>query len=147
MPRIKALIVFLVCVAAVGLAQDGANPQSPTQADNAQTPQVPASALTGMVEHKTLPQYPKEAMLKGVQGDVVFNVVVDANGKIVHSETVKGDPLLVAASKDALEDYRFHPYLVNGSPTSFDSQVGYRFTISKQGEATRGKVECMTTIP
>jgi outer membrane biosynthesis protein TonB len=147
MPRIKVLIAFLVCITAVGLAQDGASPQSATQADNSQTPQVSASALTGMVEHKTLPQYPKEALLKGIQGDVVFNVLVDANGKIVHSEKVKGDPLLVAASKDALQDYRFHPYLVNGTPVSFDSQVGYRFAISNEGDATHGKVECMTTIP
>ena len=147
MPRIKVLMVFLVCVAAVGLAQDGANPQSQPQADDSQTPQVSASALTGMVQHKALPQYPKEAMLRGIEGDVVFNVVVDANGKIVHSEKVKGDPLLVAASKDALQDYRFHPYMVNGTPVSFDSQVGYRFTISNEGDATQGKVECMTAIP
>ena len=90
--------------------------------------QVSAEALSGMVESKTLPQYPKDAMLKGIQGDVVFKVVVDANGKIVRSEPIEGDPLLVAASKDALQDYRFRPYLVNGTPVSFESQVGYRFT-------------------
>ncbi len=147
MLRINTLMMFLVFMAAVGLAQEGANPPSQPQADQSQTPQVSASALTGMVEHKALPQYPKEAMLKGIQGDVVFNVAVDASGKIVHSETVKGDPPLVAASKDALKDYRFHPYLVNGTPVSFLSQVGYRFTISNEGDATKGKVECMTTIP
>jgi periplasmic protein TonB len=100
-----------------------------------------------MVERKTLPQYPKEAMLKGIQGDVVFKVAVDANGKIVRSEPVAGDPLLVAASKEALQDYRFHPYLLNGTPVAFESELGYHFVLSRKGDATAGTVECMSTVP
>ncbi len=86
-------------------------------------------------------------MLKGIQGDVVFKVVVDENGKIVRSEPVKGDALLVAASKDALKDYRFHPYVVNGTPVAFESELGYHFTLSRKGDGTEGNVACMETIP
>ena len=138
-PRTIAVAVFLACCVSTGLAQSSADTQSQPQASHSEMAQVPASALTGMVEHKTLPQYPKEAMLKGIQGDVVFKVVVDESGKIVRSEPVKGDALLVAASKDALQDYRFHPYLLNGTPVPFESEVGYHFTLTHNGDATHGE--------
>jgi outer membrane biosynthesis protein TonB len=140
-----ATIVF-GCAVFAG-AQNDASAPSGSQTDHPQTVQVSAAALSGMVEHKTLPQYPKEALLKGIQGDVVFKVVVDENGKIVRSEPIGGDPLLVAASKDALQGYRFHPYLLNGTPVAFKSELGYHFVLSRKGDATAGTVECMSTVP
>ena len=85
--------------------------------------------------------------MKGIQGDVMFKVVVDETGKIVSDKAIEGDALLVAASTEALHGYRFHPYLVNGTPVSFESEVGYRFTLTHSGDETQGKVECMTAIP
>ncbi len=145
MPKIKVLIAFLTCVASLGLAQSSSAPQEP--AAQGQTVQVSATELTGMVEHKSLPQYPKAALLKGIEGDVVFKVDVDENGKIVHSEPVKGDALLVAASKDALEDYRFRPYVVDGTPVAFKSELGYHFAVKREGDTTEGTVDCLSTIP
>jgi len=65
--------------------------------------------MLGLVEQGTLPVYPDEAMRKGVQGDVIFKIVVDETGKIVTSVPVEGDLLLVAASRDALRGFRFRP--------------------------------------
>jgi periplasmic protein TonB len=140
-----ASLAFVVSCTVLGVAQNGAVWDS--QAARPQVAQVSATALMGMVEHKSLPQYPKAAMLKGIQGDVVFKVAVDENGKITHSDVARGDPLLVAASQAALKDYRFHPYLVDGTPTAFASEVGYHFGLSRKGDAADGTVECMTSIP
>lgn len=145
MAKIKVLIAFLTCFASLGLAQSSSASQEPTA--QAQAVQVSATELTGMVEHKALPQYPKEALLKGIQGDVVFKVEVDESGKIVRSELVKGDPVLVSASKDALKDYRFRPYVVDGAPVGFRSELGYHFALSRNGDETGGTVECMFTTP
>jgi TonB family protein len=143
--RSIALAAFAACCVLVGVAQDATGSQQ--QTNHPQMAQVSASALSGMVESKTLPQYPKQALIKGIQGDVTFKVVVDETGKIVSAKPIEGDALLVAASTEALRGYRFHPYLVNGTPVSFESEVGYRFTLTHSGDATQGKVECMTTIP
>jgi protein TonB len=143
--KLTTLALVVGCCAVFAFAQDRAASDS-TDA-RPQTVQVSATSLTGMVEHKSLPQYPKEALAKGIQGDVVFKVVVDENGKISRSELVKGDPSLVAASKAALEDYRFHPYLLDGTPTAFASELGYHFALSRKGDETEGTVECMTSIP
>jgi TonB family protein len=143
--RMMMVFAFLVCCLAVGVAQD--NPDNQTPAAAPQTVSLPASVMAGMVDHKVLPQYPKGALIKGTQGDVVFKIVVDENGKIVRSEPVSGDPLLVASAKDAIRNYRFRPYVVDGNPARVESQLGFRFTAVREGDSTQGQVECMTTIP
>jgi TonB family protein len=147
MSRLKLVVAFLVCCVAVGIAQENSDTQPKTQATGPQTVTVPASVMTGMVEQKVLPQYPKEAMIQGIQGDVVFKILVDQNGKIVRSEPVSGVPSLVAASEDAIRNYRFRPYVVNGSPVRVESELGFRFTATSRGGAAHGQVECMSTIP
>ena len=81
--------------------------------------------------------------MKGVQGDVVFNIVVDESGKIVSSKLVSGDPMLVAASEDAIRQYSFRPYTVDGSPVRVKSQLGFHFTVAREGDSAHGQVECI----
>jgi TonB family protein len=147
MSLFKMLVAFMACWTAIGIAQKGAEIQSQAEAPPPQTVHVSPAAMTGMVDHKVLPQYPQEAMKKGVEGDVVFNIVVDESGKVVDSHAVSGNPLLVAASADALREYRYRPYQVDGNPVRVESQVGFHFALDRQGDSTTGHVECMSSIP
>ena len=81
--------------------------------------------------------------MKGIQGDVVFNIVVDENGKIVSRKLVSGDPVLVAASEDAIRQYSFRPYTVDGNPVRVESQLGFHFTVVRKGDSAQGQVECI----
>lgn len=101
---------------------------------------VSGAVMVGLVEHKALPDYPEEAKQTAIQGDVIFKMLVDETGKIVMSEPVQGDPLLVAASLDALRDFKFRPYQLNGAPIRVESQIGFRF-------GQNGKVEYLSAIP
>ena len=102
--------------------------------------------MNGLIEHKAVPQYPGEALAKGIQGDVIFKIDVDETGKIVLSVPVEGDPLLVAASVEAMRDFRFRPYLLNGTPVGIvETQLGYHFSMEKKNGG--GHVECMSRVP
>jgi protein TonB len=103
--------------------------------------------MLGLVAHKTMPLYPEDAMKKGIQGNVIFKVEVDEAGMISSSALVEGDPLLVAASKDSLQTFRFRPYLVNGTPTRMQGQLGFHFSAAKTADGASGQVECMASIP
>jgi protein TonB len=103
--------------------------------------------MLGLVEHKTMPVYPEEALKKGIQGDAIFKIEVDETGKIVTSVARDGDPLLLAASKDALQTFRFRPYLLNGTPVRAESQLGFHFSVEKTADGASGHVECMASIP
>jgi TonB family protein len=151
MSKIGTIVILIVGCAAVALAQNSAAPSPeapPTQAQPArQTVRVSNGVMLGLVEHKTMPTYPDEAMNKGIQGDVIFKIEVDETGKITASEPVGGDPLLIAASKDALRTFRFRPYLLNGTPTRVKTQLGFHFAVEKTADGVNGHVECMATIP
>src|SRR5271155_3090223 len=108
---IKTMIAALACLSALGFAQTDAHaPAAPAKA------RVSTGIMLGLVEHKTMPVYPDEAMKKGIQGDVIFKIDVDETGKVTASVPGEGDPLLIAASKEALRTFRFRPYLLNGTP-------------------------------
>jgi protein TonB len=103
--------------------------------------------LLGMVERKTMPVYPDEAMAKGIQGNVTFKIEVDEAGKITSAVPGQGDPLLIAASSDALRTFRFKPYLVGGTPVRIQGQLGFHFSVEKTSDGLNGKVECMASMP
>ena len=152
MSRIRTIVILVACCTAVVLAQNGAGasaeaPSGQAQSGRSQIVRVSNGVMLGRVEHKTMPVYPDEAMTKGIQGDVIFKIAVDETGKITASAPVEGDPLLVAASKDALRGFRFRPYLVNGTPTKVQSQLGFHFSLEKTADGVSGQVECMASIP
>ncbi len=151
MSKIGRIVILIAVCAALAFAQNRAAPPSeapPTQAQPARpTVRVSNGVMLGLVEHKTMPVYPDEAMKQGIQGDVIFKIEVDETGKITASEPLGGDPLLIAASKDALRTFRFRPYLLNGTPTRVKTQLGFHFAVEKTADGVNGHVECMASIP
>ncbi|MGD0793067.1 MAG: energy transducer TonB [Terriglobales bacterium] len=147
MSRIKMIVALLAGCTTVGLAQNSADAQSQVQPPRPSRIRVSGGVMLGLVEHKAMPEYPEEAMTKGIQGDVIFKITVDETGKIVLSVPVEGDPLLVAASVDALRDFHFRPYLLNGAAIRVESQLGFHFSLEGKGVETKGRVDCMSSIP
>jgi TonB family protein len=137
MLRIGTMIALLAWCCAMVSGQDAAPGRV----------RVSTNVMLGMVAHKTMPVYPDEAMKKGIQGDVTFKIEVDETGKIAASVPGDGDPLLIAAAKDALQTFSFHPYLLNGSPVKVQTQLGFHFSTEKTGDSMSGHVECITSTP
>jgi outer membrane biosynthesis protein TonB len=106
-----------------------------------------AGVISGLIEHRALPDYPEAAIKSGLQGDVILKIVIDETGKIVQAEPVEGQPLLIAASMDALRGFQFRPYLLNGTPIQVESQAGFHFVLNGKGDSAKGKVEYMSVIP
>ncbi len=151
MLKIGARVLMLACCTSVAFAQYTNNDLPKQQAmplvAKPLKVRVAGGVMLGLVQQKTMPVYPGEAMLKGIHGDVLFNVAIDDTGKPVLAVPVEGDPLLVAAGVEALKDTRFRPYHFNGTPVNVETQLGFRFSVEKKGAATEGKVECLTSLP
>jgi TonB family protein len=150
MSRTRTIVILIACWTAVAVAQNGAATPSEAPQNQSARPQVvrvSTAIMLGRVEHKTMPIYPEDAMTKGIQGDVIFKIEVDEAGKITASTPIDGDPLLVAASKDALRTFRFRPYQLNGTPTKVQSQLGFHFSVEKTADSVNGHVECLTSTP
>jgi len=152
MARMRTILMLVAGCTAVAFAQSSATassqaPQNQAEPARPQAVRVSTGVMLGLVEHKTMPVYADEAMSKGIQGDVIFKIEVDETGRITSSVPLEGDPLLIAASKDALRNFRFRPYLLNGTPTKVQSQLGFHFSVEKTADGVNGHVECMASIP
>lgn len=109
MSRIKTFIALLVLCAADGVAQKSADSQSQIQPTPPRMIRVAVGVMLGFVERRAVPEYPDQALTKGIEGDVIFKIVIDQTGRILFSVPVEGDSLLVAASTNALRDFRCAP--------------------------------------
>jgi TonB family protein len=108
---------------------------------------VQAQILGSLIEQRSVPIYPEEAVKAGNQGDVILKVDVDESGKVIVAAPVVGDPVLVAASIEALRNFRFRPYLLGGMPVRVESQLGFHFSLEHRGADTKRKVEMLSDIP
>jgi len=70
----------------------------------------------GTLEQKVNPIYPREALMQGRQGRVTLDGVIAEDGRLQGLKVVNGDPLLARAAVQAVSQWRFQPYRLNGEP-------------------------------
>jgi protein TonB len=83
----------------------------------------------GLLVSNVKPVYPKIAREAGVQGDVVLQAVIGKDGRIENLHAVSGNPLLIKSALDAVQQWRYRPYLLNGEPVEVETQITVRFTV------------------
>lgn len=88
-----------------------------------------ARRATDYLLTRVVPRYPEEAREQGVQGPVVMNALVGADGSVQEVRVVSGDPKLVQAASEAVRQWRFRPHLLKGNPVEFETQVTVNFSL------------------
>jgi TonB family protein len=83
----------------------------------------------GALERKVQPIYPAQARSTRLQGPVVLQAVIDEVGAVQNLKTVSGDPVLAQAAIDAVRQWRYQPYLLNGQPVKMPIQITVNFTL------------------
>jgi periplasmic protein TonB len=76
------------------------------------------------------PQYPPEAGRARLEGMVVLMAVIDKDGSVKDVRVESGLPILAQAAIDAVKQWRYKPYLVDGEPAEVDSRITINFTLS-----------------
>jgi len=66
--------------------------------------------------HDVRPAYPPIAQQAKVQGVVIVEALIDAEGNIVDTRVLKSIPLLDSAALDAVQQWKYEPPLMNGAP-------------------------------
>jgi protein TonB len=91
---------------------------------------VSQGVTAGLVIKKVNPTYPPLARTARVQGSVVLAAVIGKDGSIQNLHVLSGHPLLTQAALDAVKQWRYKPYILNGEPVEVDTQVTVNFTLS-----------------
>jgi periplasmic protein TonB len=91
---------------------------------------VAARVVEANLIHDVAPQYPPEAGRARIEGAVVLLAVIGKDGSVQDVRVESGLPLLAQAAIEAVRQWRYRPYLVNGEPVEVDSRITINFTLS-----------------
>jgi TonB family protein len=85
-----------------------------------------------MDEHRTKyvpPVYPQMARAAHIQGDVILNAVIDKQGSVASLRPVSGHPILIQSALDAVRQWAYEPYMLNGEPVEVESTIHVIFEL------------------
>ena len=80
--------------------------------------------------HDVTPQYPPEAGRARIEGMVVLMAVIGRDGSVKDVRVESGLPMLAQAAIDAVKQWRYKPYMIDGEPVEVDSRITINFTLS-----------------
>jgi len=97
------------------------------------TPQrvrVSAGVTQGLLVRKVNPTYPPLARQARIQGTVVLQAQISKTGDIENLQLISGHPMLAPAAIEAVKQWKYRPYLLNGEPVEVETQVQVNFTLA-----------------
>src|SRR5205823_366282 len=83
----------------------------------------------GVVISRVQPLYPQIAVRNRVQGIVHLNAVITPYGKLDELRVLSGHPMLAQAAVDAVRQWKFRPYVLNGQPIEVQTEVIVNFRL------------------
>jgi TonB family protein len=90
-------------------------------------PDLAESLLDDRVE----PDYPDAARRAHIQGSVILETLIGANGKVQEVTPVSGPPQLAEAAANAVRQWKYKPFTVDGQKVPIRTQVTVTFMLAQ----------------
>ena len=98
----------------------------------APVPPKPVSVMMdGNLIHRVEPPYPAIARQIRLQGTVVLRAMIGSDGNIERIQVISGHPILVQAARDAVSQWRYRPYFLNGMAIPVETEVTVKFNLNQ----------------
>jgi protein TonB len=123
------IAVFMLCVGATTYAQEQKNEPAQTSAQQPQQIRVSHDVMQGLIIKKIQPKYPKDARNQRIQGPVLLQAVISETGDVKDIRLVSGHPLLAPAAIDAVKQWKYRPYQLNGKPVEIVTMITLNFQL------------------
>jgi len=94
---------------------------------------VSSGVMQTLLIKKVQPEYPADA--RRIEGTVVLKAIIDKDGNVANLQLISGHPMLAPAAIDAVKQWKYRPYLLNGSPMEVETQVQVNFTLADKPPA------------
>ena len=130
---VAACVVFGLgtCASALALRMEVSAPvvQGGGQSASGKPVRIAGGVIAGNIVIKIAPVYPQEAKDAGISGTVVLHAIIGKEGAVESLAVVSGPKELQTAALDAVKQWRYHPYLLNGEPTAVDTTIMVHFSL------------------
>jgi TonB family protein len=122
-----ALLAIATCTSALALRMDVTenSTQKPAPAS------VNAKADSLVIVSKVQPVYPAEAKKNKVSGSVILAAIIGKDGTVERLRVVSGPSALQHAAIEAVKQWRYQPFLLNGNPIVVKSNITVTFTLAE----------------
>jgi periplasmic protein TonB len=96
----------------------------------------PRLRISGFVEEgrlieKRMPVYPAIARAAGISGTVTLAAIISKTGTIENLHVTGGPVMLQQAALEAVQTWRYRPYLLDGQPVEVETTVSVIFTLQR----------------
>jgi periplasmic protein TonB len=89
-----------------------------------------SNLLEGNLIRRISPLYPPLARSARIQGSVVLSALISKAGTMEKLRVLSGHPMLVPAAIEAVSQWHYRPYILNGEPVEVETQITVNFTLS-----------------
>ena len=81
----------------------------------------------GLLIKRVAPQYPAAARSTHTQGEVRIEATVNKEGMVVNPKVIRGDTVLAHAAIEAIRQWRYKPYYLDGQPVEIQTEITINF--------------------
>ena len=106
---------------------------TPVAVPKVATPQrvrVSQGVSQGLLIHRVQPMYPPLARQARIQGSVILQAEISKDGSIENLRLISGHPMLAPSAIEAVRQWRYKPYFLNGEPVAVETQITVNFTLA-----------------
>lgn len=79
---------------------------------------------------KVMPRYPEYAKENRIQGTVVLHAIIDKQGNVANLTLISGHRSLAPTALDAVKQWRYRPYLLNGEAVEVETTITVNFNLT-----------------
>jgi TonB family protein len=91
---------------------------------------VSGGIMAGKLLKKVVPIYPPGARAMGVEGGIVLLATIGKDGHISNLRVISGPEMLQKAAIDAVKQWVYQPYLLNGEPVEVQTVLSVGFQLN-----------------
>ncbi len=108
----------------------GTHPVMPVRAAPAKPTFRTSLMLQGSLIRRVEPVYPPLARSARIQGSVVLEAIISKDGTMQRLQVLSGHPLLAPAALEAVRQWRYKPYVLNGEAIEVETQITVNFILN-----------------
>jgi TonB family protein len=105
------------------MSSTAAIPSQPSLA----TLRISQGVSQGLVIKRVQPKYPAAALAVHAQGAVLIEATISKDGSVLNPKVLKGDAVLARAAVEAVRQWRYKPYYLDGAPVEIQTQITVNF--------------------
>ncbi|MFY9844277.1 MAG: TonB family protein [Terriglobales bacterium] len=92
-----------------------------------ETMRISQGVSQGLLIKRVTPKYPQSALATHASGAVLIEATIDKEGNVTNLKVLKGDPTLARAALEAVRQWRYKPYYLDGAPVEIQTEITVNF--------------------